>query len=258
MKRFITILFLLALGFTNLHASHLMGGNLGYEYLGLQPSGKYRYKIKLTTYVDCSPSSEIPYAEYPIKVGVYGNNLSLPNNDKPVVDSLLLYIDDTTVYTPFLPPGCIVGGNSCIIQVRYSGFIDLDPSLHGYYLFYERCCRNTAIINLNLNPNGSDGFLSYIPPTNIVNSTPDFLYPPIPFMCVNDSITIFNTASDIDGDSLVYTFTTPYSGYGGTWNPHPNLPAPTLSWPIPPVDYISGFSETQPFGSYGFATINTT
>lgn len=240
-----------------LSASHLMGGNLGYEYVGLQPSGKYRYKIKLVTYVDCSPSSEIPYAEYPIKVGVYGNNLSLPNNDKPVIDSLLLYVDDTTVYTPFLPPGCIIGANSCIIQARYSGYIDLDPSINGYYLFYERCCRNTAILNLNLMPNGSDGFLSYIPPTNIVNSTPNFLYPPIPFMCVNDSITIFNTAVDLDGDSLVYSFTNPFSGYGGTWNPLPNLPAPLLTWPVPPVDYTPGFSATQPFGSYGSATINS-
>lgn len=240
-----------------LSASHLMGGNIGYEYMGLQPSGKYRYKVTLTTYVDCSPSSEIPYAEYPIKIGVYGNNLLSPNSDKPVIDSLLLYVDDTTVYTPFLPPGCIIGANSCIIQARYSGYIDLDPSTNGYFLFYERCCRNTAIINLNLVPNGSDGFLSYIPPTNIVNSTPNFLYPPIPFMCVNDSITIFNTADDPDGDSLVYTFTTPFSGYGGTWNPLPNLPVPFLTWPVPPVDYIPGFSATQPFGSYGSAIINS-
>lgn len=256
MKKLVSIFFLLSLGLIKLSATHLMGGNLGYEYIGLQPSGKYRYKVTLVTYVDCSPTSEIPYAEYPIKVGVYSNHLSFPANDKPVVDSLLLYVDDTTVYTPFLPPGCNIGANTCIIQARYSGYIDLNPSTHGYYLFYERCCRNTAILNLNLIPNGSDGFLSYIPPTNIINSTPNFLYPPIPFMCVNDTITIFNTANDPDGDSLVYSFTTPYSGYGGTFDPLPNLPAPFLTWPVPLVDYIPGFSSVQPFGSYGSASIN--
>src|SRR5688572_9180328 len=128
-----------------------MGGNIGYEYLGLQPNGKYRYKITLVTYIDCGPGSEIPYAEYPIKVGIYGNNLMNPNADEPIMDSLLLYVDDTTVYTPFLPPGCIVVANTCILQARYSGIIDLNPSTQGYYIFYERCCRNSAIINLNLN-----------------------------------------------------------------------------------------------------------
>jgi gliding motility-associated-like protein len=258
LKKWVYILIsLILVGTLPLKASHLMGGNLGYEYLGLQSNGKYRYKIKLTTYVDCGPSSEIPYAEYPIKVGVYANDLLNPNADKMVVDSLLLYVDDTIVYTPFLPPGCNIGENTCIIQARYSGFIELDASIHGYYLFYERCCRNAAIINLNLNPNGSDSFLSYIPPTNVVNNTPDFLYPPIPFLCVNDTTTIFNTANDIDGDSLVYAFTTPFSGFGGVWNPHPNLPAPTMAWPIAPVDYTpGGFSYTSPFSYFGNATIN--
>lgn len=234
-----------------------MGGHLGYEYHGLQPSGKYRYKVKLVTYIDCGPSSEIPYAEYPIKVGVYANNLAFPNADKSVVDSLLLYIEDTTVYTPYLPPGCVIGANTCIIQASYSGWIDLDPSSNGYYLFYERCCRNSAIINLNLMPDGSNGFLAYIPPTNVVNSSPDFLFPPIPFLCINDTTTIINTALDLDGDSLVYSFTTPYAGYGGVSNPLPNLPAPYLSWPVPEVTYVAGFNFTQPFSLYGNATVNT-
>jgi gliding motility-associated-like protein len=237
-------------------ASHLMGGSLGYEYLGLQPSGKYRYKIKLTTYVDCSPSSEIPYAEYPLRIGVYSNDLMNPNADKPVIDSLELTVDDTIVYTPYLPPGCIVGANTCIIQARYSGYIDLDPSVNGYYLFYERCCRNTAI--LNLQSDASNAFLAFIPPTNVVNNSPDFLYPPIPFLCVNDTNVIFNTAADVDGDSLVYEFTTPLNGFGGVWDPHPNLPAPVISWPVFPVDYVTGFDEDEPFAYFGSATINST
>src|SRR5687767_5524372 len=96
--RILILLFFFILAIKGLDASHLMGGSLGYEYLGLQPNGKYRYKIKLTTYIDCGPSSEIPYAEYPIKVGVYANDLLNPNADKLIADSLLLYVDDTIVY----------------------------------------------------------------------------------------------------------------------------------------------------------------
>jgi gliding motility-associated-like protein len=237
-------------------ASHLMGGNLGYEYLGLQSNGKYRYKIKLTTYIDCGPSSEIPFAEYPLKVGIYSNDLLNPNANKTVIDSVLLTVDDTLVYIPFLPPGCTIGANTCIIRARYSGYIELDPSVNGYYLFYERCCRNSSI--LNLQPDGSNAFLAYIPPTNIINNTPDFLYPPIPFLCVNDTNTIFNTAVDLDGDSLVYEFATPFNGFGGSWDPHPHLPAPVIAWPVFPVDYVPGFTYDHPFSFFGEATLNST
>ena len=255
MKFRITILSLFfILVVQNLNASHLMGGSLGYEYIGLQINGKYRYKIHLTTYIDCGPSSEIPYAEYPIEVGIYSNDLMNTNADKLIADSVLLYIDDTTVYTPFLPPGCNIGANTCIIQARYSGFIDLPASIHGYYLFYERCCRNNAI--LNLQPDASEAFIAYIPPTNVVNSSPVFLYPPIPFLCVNDTITILNMASDLDGDSLVYEFTIPPNGFANSSNPNPNIPTPTLTWPVFPVDYVPGFNSLQPFSFFGSATIN--
>ena len=235
-------------------ASHLMGGSLGYEYIGLQSNGKYRYKVTLVTYIDCGPTSEIPYAEYPIEVGVYSNDLMNPGANKQIVDSVLLFIDDTTVYTPFLPPGCNIGANTCIIQARYSGFIDLPATIHGYYLFYERCCRNSAI--LNLQPDASEAFIAYIPPTNVVNSSPVFLYPPIPFLCVNDTITILNIASDLDGDSLVYEFTIPPNGFANSSNPNPNIPSPTLTWPVFPVDYVPGFNSLQPFSFFGSATIN--
>lgn len=253
-KIFISFLFSWSI-ISQLMASHLMGGSLGYEYIGLQPNGKYRYKITLVTYIDCGPTSEIPYAEYPIKVGVYGNNLLNPNADKPLVDSLLLLIDDTTVYTPFLPPGCIIGSPTCIIEAKYSGFIELVSSINGYYLFYERCCRNAAI--LNLQPDGSDAFVSYITPTSVVNSTPVFTYPPIPFLCVNDTVTIFNTAADSDGDSLVYEFFTPFSGFANTSNPSPPIPNPSLSWPVIPVDYVPGFNYADPFSFFGEAWINS-
>lgn len=257
MSQRLIILILICYGVNiQLTASHLMGGTLGYEYHGLQANGKYRYKVTLVTYIDCGPNSEIPYAEYPIKVGIYEHDITNPTNNKNLTDSVLLFIDDTTVYIPFLPPGCNIGENSCIIQAQYSGWIDLPYSIHGYYLFYERCCRNISIINLQ--PNGSDGFLSFIPPTNIENSSPVFLYPPIPFLCVNDTITIFNTATDADGDSLVYGFTTPYNGFANGSNPNPPIPNPVLSWPVPLVDYVPGFNSLNPFNFFGNATIQAT
>lgn len=254
----ITLLLLISLCSNALYSTHLIGGNIGYEYIGLQPSGKYRYKVKLVTYVDCAPSSEIPYAENPIKVGVYEHNILMPMADKVLVDSVLLFKTDTTVYIPYLPPGCVIGAATCIIEAKYEGFIDVNPSVNGYYFFYERCCRNSTIINLNMPTNTSSSFLAYAPPTSVVNSTIDFLVPPIPFMCVNDTVTIFNTALDPDGDSLVYSFSTPYDGYYISGSTLPALPSPTLNWPVPFVNYIAGFTPSTPFSFTGNATIHST
>lgn len=250
-----TKIFILCMCFGwNLSASHLVGGNMGYEYLGLQPNGKYRYKILLTTFVDCSPTSQIPYPEDPLKAGVYAHDFSVPMDDKQRIDSLQLILINTETYTPSLPPGCTVGQNTCIIQGDYEGYIELAASINGYHIYYERCCRNVGIINLQ--PSQSASFHVYISPTNIVNSSPVFLSSPIPFICANDPTTILNEAMDPDGDSLVFSFSVPYSGFGDVFNTLPQLPSPTLSWPVPPVIYVPGFTATQPFGASGYAGIN--
>lgn len=252
-KRIIILFLFLAIVFSA-RASHLIGGNFGYEYMGLQPNGKYRYKILLTTFVDCSPASEIPFPENPLKIGVYEHDLLSPQADKPRIDSLIVSLVHTEIYTPDLPPGCTVGQNTCIIRGDYEGYIDLSASVNGYHLYYERCCRNAAIVNVQ--PNQSAAFQAYIPPTSIVNSSPVFLYDPIPFLCINDPTVILNEAADPDGDSLVYSFSTAYTGFADVTMTLPPLPAPVLSWPVPEVVFIPGFSASLPFGSGGSATID--
>ena len=61
------VLFTLAFGLLgglaqDLKASHLVGGDLGYQYLGetVPGSGMYRYKLKMRMYLNCGPSSNWP------------------------------------------------------------------------------------------------------------------------------------------------------------------------------------------------------
>lgn len=255
MRRWIVTIVCVLQSLPTLLASHLIGGNFGYEYLGLQPNGKYRYRILLTTFTDCSPTSQIPYPENPIRIGIYEHDPANPLNDKLRADSLTLVLTGTETYTPDLPPGCTIGQNTCIIKGSYEAIVDLASSTGGYHLFYERCCRNVGIINLQ--PNQSASFHAFIPPTAMVNSSPVFTSSPIPFICVNDPTTILNTATDPDGDSLVFSFSTAYSGFGDVFNTLPQLPAPVLNWPIPPVTFVPGFTATQPFGASGTAAINS-
>ena len=56
-------------------ASHLVGGDLGYEYLGetVPGSGMYRYKLKMRMYLNCGPSSNWPQMQ--LWLGGAGNPL---------------------------------------------------------------------------------------------------------------------------------------------------------------------------------------
>lgn len=251
-----TILFLiLCCSMLGLQASHIVGGSLGYAFLGNAPGGLFRYKIILTTYTDCSPGSEIPQPEPNVSVGLYLHDAANPTANKVLKQTYSVPLTFSELITPPLPPGCSVGQGTCINKGVYELEILLEPSLHGYHLYYERCCRNSALVNI-INPaQTSTGFHAFIPPTSVPNSSPVFLDDPVPLICVQDSLFLLNTAIDPDGDLLLYSFTTPYAGFADVSNPAPS-PQAVLPWPITPVVYQGGFSQSQPFGPGGYTYIN--
>ncbi|MBI2968426.1 MAG: PKD domain-containing protein [Bacteroidetes bacterium] len=56
------------------------------------------------------------------------------------------------------------------------------------------------------------------------NNSPSFdTFPPV-FICLGDSLILDQSATDADGDSLVYSLATPYDDYGAT------LPPPLIPW----------------------------
>lgn len=236
-------------------ASHIVGGNLGYTYLGPGVNNTFRYKVTLITYTDCSPSSEIPVPEPSLNVGVYFHNRLNPDAPKTLKQALTLPLIYSAIITPPLPPGCSVGLGTCIYKGVYETEVVLEYSLDGYHLYYERCCRNTALVNLQNPSQTSTGFHAFIPSSDLLNSSPVFLDDPVPLICVNDTLYLQNAAQDPDGDQLIYSFTVPYAGFADVFNPAP-LPQPVLSWPITPVTYQGGFSATQPFGPGSYNSIH--
>lgn len=265
LNRFIVCICFLLLGY-NSNATHLIGGNLGYEYIGPVVIGgvtKYRYKIILTTYTNCGPDAnpafQIEPESGPLYVGIYEHDVAgvpLGGVDKNLVDTIGLVRVDTTKITPELPTSCTVGASTCIFEAIYEGFINLDLNFTGYHVFYDRCCRNGSIVNL-ATP-GAEGlaFDAYIGPPLVGNSSPVFTDVPIPFLCVGDTTSILNTAVDPDGDQLVYSFVDPYAGFSSAGAPAPLPPDPTLGWTIPTVTWGGGYSPTVPFGAGGYSFID--
>lgn len=234
-------------------ATHIVGGTLGYRYLGPGVGNTSVYRITLTTYTDCSPTSEIPVPEPLAHMGIYLQDPANPAADKILKQAVTAPLITSHIITPPLPPGCSVGLGTCIYKGIYEVEVVLDNTPSGYHIYYERCCRNTALVNIQNPSQMSTAFYAFIPPTAIPNSSPVFVDDPVPLICVNDSLHLLNAAIDPDGDNLIYSFTVPYAGFADVLNPAP-LPQPTLPWPITPVTYQGGFSSALPFGpgSYSF------
>ena len=291
---FLLLLNILFLG--NYLATHLVGGNLAYEFVGVQPNGDYRYTLKLNYYFDCGSNSnwQPPGIPTNMSVGVYAH--SDPTNILPTSsvnypkyganDVDMVYNSTVQEYfevNPNNPSGCNVGTTTCVYTVLYTGQIDLAPTnpstgqpvIGGYFLIHEACCRNgggNGIDNIQ-NP-GSAGmaFYAYIPPYGYENDSPIFTDNPVPFICSGDTTTFLNTANDPDGDELLFSFTAPLDGnhaggFGGSNNvstPGAGAgPGASLTWypnsydlPIEEVTYAGGYSYQQPFGPSGYYYIS--
>ena len=292
------ILFLFVLKFIilgNLFATHLVGGNLAYEFIGIQPNGDFRYKLKLNYYFDCGPNSSFPTSNIPddMTVAIYAHDdptdIYTTNPGSYVKyganDTELIYnsaVQEFFEIVPDNPSNCSVGITACIYTVLYTAEVDLAPNnpannqpvIGGYFLIHEACCRNGGIGGVD-NIQDADGagmaFYAYIPPYGYENDSPIFTDNPVPFICQDDTTTFLNSAIDSDGDQLVFSFLAPLDGNwanggnqnsnlvnGGGANSNGNLtwyPDP-YPWPIEEVNYATGFTYQQPFGANGYYNIS--
>jgi gliding motility-associated-like protein len=210
-------------------ASHLAGGELTYQCIGLNSSGLNRYRMTLTLYRDCSSPANV---NFDASVTLYAFRVS----DGWLMDSLIIssYVADTMALElndtcAVLPPGI------CYARARYTGFLDLPDNNFGYDVTWERCCRNNTTINI-VNPQANGTTLTVqIPPTALCNNSPVFTGEPGMALCLGLPYTFLNVATDSDGDSLSYHLLTPYLG-GSTADPIP-VPNPppynTINWNAP-------------------------
>ena len=105
---------------------------------------------------------------------------------------------------------------------EYVKTVTLPPIKGGYYLSFQRCCRNNTIVNI-INPlsTGENIWTRINDTTNIgYNSSPEFKNLPPNFLCTNAPLVFDHSATDADGDSLVYEFFHPYTGATSP-NPRP-------------------------------------
>ena len=189
-------------------AFHIAGGDLTSKWLFGNT-----FEIKLTLYRDCS-NPNAAYFDPTIIIAAYTLNGSV------LQDSF--HIDLTNVVPlEYSGLGCVQPPAICMQAGTYVRNIQLPAGSGGYYLVWERCCRNISVINLQNPSQTGMAFYHEMADPILANSSPTFDSPPLPYTCIGQLFRFSFHATDADGDSLVYEMSTPLAG-GNSSNQSPN------------------------------------
>jgi gliding motility-associated-like protein len=239
MKKYL-IAFILFLFSIKGYSTHIVGGEIYYDCLG---GNNYRITLKL--YRDCI-NGVAPY-DNPASIGVF-------NSAGALIKNLLVSFPGSTPVTNNLNPCLIPPTNICVEQAIYDTIVNLPAIAGGYDLTYQRCCRNNTILNL-VNPQDVGAtYTCHIPDAALAatNSSPRFNnFPPI-FLCANNPVNFDHSATDPDGDLLVYEFANPYDG-ASSLNPMPQPPS-APNYPL--VNFLPPYSATYPMSSSPAMAVN--
>ncbi|HCW06366.1 MAG TPA: hypothetical protein DGG95_03260, partial [Cytophagales bacterium] len=213
------------------YGSHIVGG----EFELIHLSG-YNYQFNLIMYFDDVNGSP----------GALDDTLTVRfyrKSDNFYVTKLLLSLTSRSLVN-YTQPSCV---NTSLQTDRlfYSAAITLSPDVfnhpEGYYASWQRCCRNYEITNIYSDPAGSGisaGQTFYIEfpaviknGVQFVNSSPH-LFPPLSdYACLGRPYYVNFAGVDDDGDSIVYSLTTPLNTFQATAIPSPSPgPYPLVQW----------------------------
>ena len=259
--KFILVLFSLS-AFFQADATHLIGGTIGYDYLGSAGGNNHNYRIRLTTYQDCNSlnwwtvggSFPVPTAE----IGIYESTLIGGFIFRDQILSLSL--TDSNLVRSGSTDSCFIPiNNYCVYQVDYEAIVTLPATNVGYHFVYDVCCRGDAYPvgngpnNISLFGQVGSIYHAWVGPTSYGNSSP--IYDTLdPYLCISDTNQTPRLAKDPDGDSLFFFFITPYDGSGNSASsPPPNF----INYPFTDtVNYVANHSRDKPLGPGSYASIN--
>ncbi|MDJ1504499.1 gliding motility-associated C-terminal domain-containing protein [Xanthocytophaga agilis] len=211
-------------------ATHIVGGELEMQSVD---SLRYIYRLALNLYFDVINGDA--GAEDDVVYAVIYNK----RTDQAVA-TVTLY-KTQRILIPYTNPSCSQNNLSTRL-IRYEQDIILSPDFFtettGYYVVWERCCRNRTIVNIRNPEAAGNSFYLEFPPVRVnqkpfINSSPVFSIPKGDYACVNKPFTFEFGATDVNGDELRYSLVTPYTGYSTQQNPSPlasSAPYPTVQW----------------------------
>lgn len=244
MKKIVGLIIVLLITLSTLKATHITHGNMYYEYMGKDSIGNWKYKVSLVLYRDCVASP-----------------VSFDNNIKIVAYNggsgyFLAKIYDVDIRNEQVATSLDIGVSNvggCYRKAVYESNIVLTPSLLGYYVVWNRCCRTSSN---NLVDDNSANYTVFIPsePNNSAS-----LYSNAPISAGTNTITNIGVGvGDKDNDSITYKLTNSLNGSLSAVSPIWGNIESKLAIPISPVKYRNGYLGVNPMGNDGFASVSPT
>ncbi len=230
----LVVLFSLLICSGTLRATHIVGGEIYYDCLG---NNDYRITLKL--YRDCI--NGVAAYDNPASIGIF-------NTAGVLLNSIGLPFPGSNFVPPTINSPCYTPPqNVCVEEAIYQGVVNLPPIAGGYVISYQRCCRNNTILNL-INPGGvGSTYTINIPPTNLAvcNSSARYNnFPPI-YLCEGAPLVFDHSATDPDGDSLVYELCDPFDGASAAVP----QPVPPAGPPYAFVPFAPPYSGANPMSA---------
>ena len=231
-------------------ANHITGGEMYYT-LTSQSGNNFTYHVVLKLYRDCNAPAGSAQLDDAAPISIFNNSTFISVWASTVTRAKIVVLSLDS------PNPCINNPPIVCYQVGYYEFdVTLPASALGYTITYQRCCRIAGINNLVGSNNVGATYTAQIPGTQAqsdgpVNNSAQFIGEDRVIVCANNSFSYDFGAKDADGDSLVYTFCSAFTG-GTSSAPAPNPPAKP---PYSNVPYNSSFNESSPLGSK--VTINS-
>ncbi len=246
------------------HATHIVGGEVFYQYISSDAAGNSTYKVSMRLFRDCNVAcgdgTNVACLPKQTVIAVYENG----NTNDFVTELYLPLTNDSTLsLNPSLLgdyPPCITTKPPLCYEVKtYSTTVTLPDNDVGYLLAYENCCRATTLNVLNDNQHSQQGlpgvtYDCYIPGKTLLptghNSTAVFNLKKPDLICYNSRFTLDYGATDPDpGDSVSFAFQPAFTSGALFAGANDTQPAET-----PPYSFVSyntnkQFSGNSPLGS---------
>lgn len=250
------LLILLMITSVEMFASHIVGGEVFYTYIGPGSAANTSiYKVSLRLFRDCNvpcgQGSNVACLPDVALVSVYVNSSAYPN---ATVVRVPLESSKSLTLTKY--PSCISNKPAICYEVKtYSATVTLNDNNEGYILAYQNCCRAQATNVLDNAPsiNGSPGvtYDCIMPGKTVlpsgINNSAVFNLKDTALVCYGSNFTVDFGATDPDKDSLSYEFSSAYQSDPVFTSANDILPAQSPPYPV--VSYSNGYSGTQPLGS---------
>ncbi len=231
---------------------HIAGGDLTTQWLVGNT-----FDIQLTLFRDCSNPNGAQF-DQSINLAIYDKGTNA------LATSVILTLDQSSINPIVLSGnGCSPPPSVCLESGNYHETVVIPDNPNGYYLVWERCCRNNTIINIVSPQSTGLTFYAEIPDPALHSSSPVFNSPPAPYTCESQFFEFGFQATDADGDSLVYELSDPLDGgHTSTMNSNPfangsgggQIPLPG---PFIPIVWQNTYSLNNICGSPNPLVINS-